>query len=181
MTDFDEALHKVFSRVALTPYQILKAAEKWYGSKRAVAEELGVTTRSVERWMQQGRTRNGRLKAKEANLARIRDLANTPELRHAMRAPRRSQQAVSGGAHLKMSGDLGPISGKGTPSVRDYTREREIGVDISEEGMEEIRMAWETGEPEHVREVTREVIEREYGVANWDWHDDEKFDMGFDW
>lgn len=173
-----KAMHGVFSNKTVSDYQILKAAEAWWGSKKAIAEELGVSTRSVQRWMRQGRINSGRVRS--AAIDKIRNLYKTPELRRAMEAPRASQKKIAGGMKMKMSGSLGPIIAQGTPAEKDYTRLREMETEISEEGMAQIWEAWRTGDEEFLRETVREIIELEYGVSNWNWHEDSDFNIAFD-
>lgn len=171
---FMRDLHAVFSRTRLTDYQILKAAEKHYGSKKAVAAELGVSPRHVQRMMRQARTSGGRMRASSDLRGRIQGMYGRPEVRQAMSAPRRARTMSTTGAHVSMSGNLGPML-----AGRDYSRLREMGIDISPEGMEQIREAWLTGDSEHAQEVAREVIGQEYGVSDWNWHDDSDFSMNF--
>lgn len=174
---FIRDLHAVFSRTRLTDYQILKAAEKHYGSKKAVATELGVSPRHVQRMMRQARTSGGRMRTSTDLRGRIQDMYGRPQVRQAMSAPRRARTMSTTGAHVTMSGTLGPeISGH---DPDEYKRLREMGWHISPEGMEHIREAWLTGDPEHAQEVAREIIGQEYGVSDWNWNDDSDFSMSF--
>lgn len=173
MMSYKDVLHRLFSRQNLTDYQLLKAAEKRYGSKRAVAERLGVSTRHVQRLMKQGRENAGRIRSSAGLRQRIGGMYNTPELRQAMKAPRRAQ-TVSGGAKVYMYGYLGVQTRK-----TDALRLRDMEWNISGESMQRIREAWETGDDEHAREVMRELIGREYGVPDWNWADDSTFEMKF--
>lgn len=118
---------------------------------RAAAEALGVSRRTMQRWMQQGVPSARRSAA-------AKRLETAVEARHqAMQADRRARRRnalVSGVTRMAISG---------TFSISSDTRERHIqDIEMRPEQMEAIFSGWDEGGEEGARDALSDAIQESY-------------------
>lgn len=158
--DFGDAMWRAAShgRPAGDPVAMVRELERALGSKRAVADRLGVSTRTVERWTtttgQQRRAIRGPAET------RVRDTyGKAPEVRRASMSRYRAARIRNKGATLRVKGVIGPMIG-GT----DYRRQREITVKFTGEAMGPVIDAWLNGDDDAARAALEDALETEYGA-----------------
>lgn len=107
----------------------------------AAAKQLGVTRRTVERWVT-GATERGRPTGKNLTnlVAKSRQAATTQRGRRAALADTRKSQLPSYGAKLGVTGEQGP-----TRAGRDYRRLRRIDLALDPAEVEAMLGAYEQG------------------------------------
>ena len=106
----------------------------------AAASKLGVSRRTVERWVKASQTGQGQRPSPahaKALAKRARQAASTKAGRKAAIAARR-QAITSRGARLSITGEQGPHS-------RDYMRPRTTQLDLDPEHAAAMLDAWENG------------------------------------
>lgn len=143
----------------------IKDAEKAFGSKRAIASQLGVSTRTVQRWA------SGKGKPSKGNAGRLDGLRRAPEVRRAV-APRK-RGGLRRDAKLKIDGYQGPISGP-----NDHRRQRLVtGWTVDGEHMNQMIDAWESGDDAAAAGALKDWFETEYGVSGWEFGEVDELDF----
>lgn len=107
----------------------------------AAGRALGVSRRTVERWVRAAATGQGQRPSPghaRALARRARQAATTKAGRRAALAGSAARQAVAQGARLSITGVQGPIS-------RDYMRQRVTTLDLDPADADAMLTAWENG------------------------------------
>lgn len=121
----------------------------------AAAKALGVTPRTVQRWVS-GEIRTPRpAKAREID-RRARQAATTKRGRKVAMAQRRAARISPRGAQLVVGGKMGP----GTDLA--YQRRRIVRHQLSPEAIEAMQVAYEEGGHEGLIQRTEEILSSEY-------------------
>lgn len=160
--DIMDALYRAVSRKSAPAVQresardLVARAEQALGSKKAVADRLGVSQRTVERWAAgEGRIRN---KPSAKNADKLRDLGrNAPESRKRDMSNLRAARIRNKGAKIKVSGNIGPTIGG-----NDYKRQRTVEIDLSGEAMAPVLDAWLAGDDDAALAALHEALDSEY-------------------
>ncbi|MGW6569975.1 helix-turn-helix domain-containing protein [Streptomyces sp. NPDC054975] len=135
-----------------SPADIVANAEKVLGSKKALAERLGVSERTVQRWASgDGKPRFGNAK-KLKNFVR-----NDPDMRRAQLSKHREARIRNQGSRIKVSGNMGVTAGG-----KKYRRHRTIETDLSPEAMGDIMDKWLAGNDDEALDALREALGDEY-------------------
>lgn len=155
---FDDAMWRATSRQAPAgdPVAMVRELERALGSKRAVAQRLGVSTRTVERWTTT--TGQQRRAIRGANASQVREAyAKSPEVRKSSMSRLRGSRMRNKGATLKVKGEIGPVIGG-----NDYRRQREVTVHLSGEAMGRVLDAWSAGDDAGARAALEDALDEEY-------------------
>lgn len=127
---------------------------------RAAAQALGVSQRTVERWVTT--TGQQRHKASAGNLSKLRASARrartTKKGRAQAMAPKAGDRQARNGAHVTM---------RGVQGVRDYERERYVEWDIDPAHVEAVRQAYIDGGEAGARQAMEDVWSDAYGAGDW--------------
>jgi transposase-like protein len=153
------------------PAESLRALLDAGVSKKEIAQTLGVTPRTVERWTTTtGGQRRDPAKSKAAE--RLTELgAKDPRVRErALSRYRKSRQRNRGG-RVKINGRQGPA-----PAGKNYLRKRLIVHEIDGYAMDKVMQAWSAGDDDAAADAIREALE-EQGYPDWAW--DEGADVDF--
>lgn len=146
----------------------LERMERALGSKRAVAERLGVSTRTVQRWAK------GTNKPRPRHAAGLRDLGRSREVRSALN-PAKRRKLTTKGARMRMQSYQGPLRGP-SGGAGDYRRERTVLVDLGPELMERVYEAWENGDDDEAAEILAEYMTDQRGYpSSWDFGSPDDF------
>lgn len=123
----------------------------------AAAKALGVTPRTVQRWVS-GEIRNPKPGTTKEINRRARQAATTKRGRQRAMAARRGDRAARRGAQLRVAGTMGP---------RDYERRgRVVNQALSPEMVDALRQAYEESGDQGLLEFTQQLLDREY-VEDW--------------
>lgn len=124
---------------------------------KAAAEALGVSTRTVQRWVK-GEIRNPKADHVQAITKAARQAASTKAGRKAALAVARDDRASKRGATLTIKGRQGPL---------DYERHgRSVTLDLDPSQVRAMRDAWEAGGDNGVLRWTSSTLDQDY-VADW--------------
>ncbi|MEV5880729.1 hypothetical protein AB0L75_42465 [Streptomyces sp. NPDC052101] len=156
-----DALYRAVSRTPAptgkeSAADLVTRAEQALGSKKAVADRLGVSTRTVERWAKrEGRWRS---KPKAQHEQMLRDLArNAPEARARSMSPLRAARIRNKGATLRVTANMGP-----SYAGKKYRRERTIEVQLSGDAMQPVIDKWLSGDDAGAMEALHSALDEEY-------------------
>lgn len=157
--DLNDAIRRGLTgarRDAPTTRSTLQDAMRAYGGTRGVAQQLGVSQRTVQRWLK------GTHRPSGTNRQRVRGLERDPNVRAAVRPPRRSNRLRRQGARVVIDANQGP---------RGYERPRVIDFRMSGDAIERIEDLWYAGDEEGARQAFLDAITDDYAngeVDSWD-------------
>lgn len=135
-----------------TPSEMVQSAEKVLGNKKLVAQRLGVSERTVQRWA------SGEGKPRWGNAAKLKNFVrNDPDMRRAQLAPLREARIRNQGSKVKATGDMGV-----TAAGKKYRRERTIEVELSPDAMTDIMEKWLEGKDDDALDALNEALGNEY-------------------
>ena len=201
--DFEHHADKAFGAKLATEYQVLKAALKAYDgvekprtraerqaageAKRRIAAELGISARTVQRRLKEGRERSGRMSlGKDTRRKIMDDLRKRPEVRRAALPPRKTQQRQRKGVQVGLHGKIGTDSPKRRGS--NY-RSRQIGfkgehIQLTPEQVEDLKELWENGDIDALHEAMQAAIGESYGrqeggIPDFEFAKDEVYELMF--
>lgn len=132
-------------------------------TKKEIAEQLGVSVRTVERWMTAGAERRNPTRSKHA--AGLTALArNHSKVRQQARSGRRAARMRNKGARVRIKGSQGPRVGK---SWR--VRHRTVTEEIDPYSMEKILDAWDQGDDDAALQALQDALEDHGYPPGWEW------------
>jgi transcriptional regulator with XRE-family HTH domain len=149
-----------------TPRGSVRDAEKALGSKRAVANRLGVSVRTVQRWA------SGKGKPRADNAGKLNDLGRSSDVRGAL-SPGKRRKLTNKGGKAKIKGYQGPLRGP-AGDRQDYRRDREIIFDLDPDTLVAMYSAWQSGDEEGAREVLADHL-ADSGYPSWSFGDIDEF------
>lgn len=158
---FDDAMWRATSRhnPAKDPAAMVRELERALGSKKAVAERLGVSTRTVQRWTTTTGTQRRAIRGE--NAAKVRQgYGRSPEVRKASTSRLRASRMRNKGATLRAKGYIGPVVGGS-----DGRRDREITTQLSGEAMDRVLDAWMSGDDDAARAALENALDEEYAAG----------------
>lgn len=172
------ALTRAITRGAKQPAtddvrDMVRTLETALGSKKAVAERLGVSPRTVERWVTSAGQQR---KPSGSTLDKMRDAVRTaPELRRQALSPRREARIRNKGSYVRMSATIGATSPiPGGQDLQFSGRPRTIGGDadrplhLDADHMSAILDAYLAGDDEGIRDVFQDALgDAYYGSVEW--------------
>lgn len=142
------------TRMVTTPGGVKKSVTKI--SKADAAKALGVSVRTVERWLKGDH--NPKKSTMETLKKKARQAVTTKRGRQQMvRRARSSQRIPVGGVKVSITGFQGPS---------DYPRDRTIQQKLTPEEYENFRSAWAMGGDVAAREYLEAVLSEKY-VDDW--------------
>lgn len=140
------------------------------GGTRQAAQQLGVSQRTVRRWLQ--RDREGRPVASR-NTQRLTNAARV-QARRAALSPRREARMRSRGATIRARGNMGP----GAIDPRYVRRNRTALLpDASPEFISDLLDAYNAGDDDRALEILNDRFGDEYGVSGWTFEDLSQLDF----
>jgi predicted transcriptional regulator len=135
-----------------TPAEMVASAEKVFGSKKAVAEKLGVSERTVQRWAA------GDGKPRFGNARKLKGFVrDDPDMRRAQLSSLREARIRNQGSKVKAKGEMG-VKAAG----KKYRRNREIEAELSGDAMAEVMEKWLQGDDAGALEALNEALGSEY-------------------
>ncbi|MGH2602477.1 MAG: helix-turn-helix domain-containing protein [Dehalococcoidia bacterium] len=133
-------------------------------STREIAERLGVTPRTVQRWT----TTRGAERRRPPRRV-VDEAAAEPRVRSKAIPKRRRSRIRNQGAKLRISGRQGP---PGSPSKYRRT----VSIYLDGDTMDRVLEAWENGNDEVAAEIMSEALDDE-GYPAWTWDPDSEVDF----
>lgn len=144
------------------PASALQALRDAGVSTREIADQLGVSVRTVQRWSTTGASRRDPARSRSADKL-VALGTNHPKVRSAALSRHRASRMRNQGGRVRMSGLQGPaMAGK------DYRRNRQIEAELDGIAMEEVLARWQEGDDEGAAQALREALADE-GYPEWDW------------
>ena len=135
-----------------TPAQMVAAGENVLGSKKALADRLGVSERTVQRWA------SGESKPRFGNARKLKGFVrNDPDMRRAQLSSLREARIRNQGSKVKAKGEMGVRA-----AGKKYRRSREIETELSGDAMTEIMERWLQGDDAGALEALNEALGNEY-------------------
>ncbi|MER7498317.1 hypothetical protein ABT033_37730 [Streptomyces pharetrae] len=154
--DTADALYQGISRKSDpskgTPAEMISKAKEVLGSTKAVAQRLGVSERTVQRWAA------GDSKPRFGNARKLKNFVrNDPQMRRAQLSNLRQARIRNQGSRVKARGEMGV-----TAAGKKYRRTREIETELSPDAMNEIMERWLQGDDAGALDALNEALGNEY-------------------
>jgi DNA-binding transcriptional regulator YdaS (Cro superfamily) len=167
--DWDQALTRALGGGRTqkpTTRSEVERMQRALGSKRAVAERLGVSTRTVQRWAK------GTNKPRPGHAAGLRELGRSRDVRSKLNPAKRRKLTTKGG-RMRSQSEQGP---RGPMGAASGWRDRTILVDVDAATMERVYEAWENGDDEEAAAILAEYMTDELGYpSSWDFGSPDDF------
>ncbi|MGW4954564.1 hypothetical protein [Streptomyces parvulus] len=135
-----------------SPAAMVAKAKEVYGTTKDVAQQLGVSERTIQRWA------SGEGKPRFGNGKKLKDFVrNDPNMRRAQLSNLREARIRNQGSKIRAKGEMGVTAGG-----KKYRRNREIEAQLSPEAMAEVMDKWLQGDDQGAMEALHEAIGNEY-------------------
>jgi hypothetical protein len=163
-------------RKTTTIYQKVKAVLKaTRGNAEEAMQKLGIKDiRTLKRWTDSDAKKRG--EPNPANLKKLNEVYNSPEVRRATIPKKRVERLKKNGMKVTIKGNQGPGSGGAT-----YMRIREIALELPPDATDRVMEAFIEGGPESAKEqLLHEMKEGDNAYlpgAQWNYDELTKFDF----